>query len=77
MVVRMAELQSELLCEVHVDLNKPIELGITPRGNRQIYYTKGDSLKGPSLKGVVIPGETSNLRVYLYENSYSMNLKKR
>ncbi len=52
----MAELQSEFLCEVHVDLDKPIELGITPRGNRQIYYIKGGSLKGPNLKGVVLPG---------------------
>ncbi len=73
----MVELQSEFLYEVHINLDKPIELGITPRGNWQIYYTKGDSLKGPNFKGVVIPGETSNLRVYLYENSYSMNLKKR
>ncbi len=62
MVVRMAELQSEFLHEVHVDLNKPIELGITPRGNRQIYYTKGDSLKGPSLKDIVIPGGDLRLK---------------
>ncbi len=61
----MTELQSEFLYEVYIDLDKPIELGITPRGNRQIYYIKGGSLKGPNFKGVIIPEETFNLRVYL------------
>ncbi len=61
----MAELQSEFLYEVHIDLDKPIELGITPRGNRQIHCIKGDSLRGPNFKGVVIPGETFNLRLSL------------
>ncbi len=62
MVVRMAELQSEFLYEVHIDPDKPIELGITPRCNRQIYYIKGGSLKGPSLKGVAIPGGDLQLK---------------
>jgi len=52
----MTELKSEFLYEAYVDLDKPIELGITPQGNRQIYYFKGGSLKGPNIKGVVIPG---------------------
>jgi len=52
----MTELQSEFLYEVYADLDKPIDLGITPRGNRQIYYIKGGSFKGPDIKGVVLPG---------------------
>jgi hypothetical protein len=52
----MRELQSEFLYEVYADLDKPIDLGITPRGNRQIYYIKGGSFKGPNIKGDVLPG---------------------
>ncbi len=52
----MTELKSEFLCDVYADLDKPIELGITPRGNRQIYYIKGGSVKGPDIKGVILPG---------------------
>ncbi len=52
----MTELQSEFLYELYVDLDKPIELGVTPRGNRQIYYINGGSFEGPKIKGVVLPG---------------------
>jgi hypothetical protein len=52
----MTEFQYEFLYEVYADLEKPIGLGITPRGNREIYYVKCGSFKGPKLEGVVLPG---------------------
>ncbi len=52
----MADLKTELLCEVSVDLEPPQDVGNTPHGVRRIYYVKGGTLEGPKLKGEVLPG---------------------
>src|SRR4030042_7131699 len=52
----MAELRTELLYEVSVDLEPPQNVGATPHGNRQIFYVKGGTFEGPKLKGKVLPG---------------------
>src|SRR4030042_5287914 len=52
----MAELKTELLYEVSVDLETPQNVGATPHGNRRIYYVKGGTFEGPKLKGEVLPG---------------------
>ena len=51
----MAELRSELLGELSVDLEEPLELGATPHGVRRIYGVKGGTFRGPRLKGKVLP----------------------
>jgi Protein of unknown function (DUF3237) len=51
----MAELRSELLGELSVDLEEPLEVGATPHGVRRIYGVKGGTFKGPKLKGKVLP----------------------
>jgi len=52
----MAELKSELLGELSVDLEEPLEVGATPHGVRRIYRVKGGTFEGPKLKGQVLPG---------------------
>jgi len=52
----MAELRTELLVELRVDLEEPQEVGATPHGNRRIFYIKGGTFAGPKLKGEVLPG---------------------
>jgi hypothetical protein len=52
----MADLKSELLGEVSVDLEEPLNLGATPHGNRQIHYVKGGTFEGPKVKGEVLAG---------------------
>ena len=52
----MAELKSELLCELSVDLEEPLDMGATPHGARRIYGVKGGTFAGPKLKGEVLPG---------------------
>ena len=54
----MSELRSELLCEVLVDADwrGMIDVGATPRGNRQIVYIRGGTFEGPKMKGEVLPG---------------------
>jgi hypothetical protein len=52
----MADLKSELLCEVSVDLEPPQNIGATPHGNRQIFCVKGGTFEGPKLKGEVLAG---------------------
>lgn len=52
----MADLKTEFLCEVSVDLEEPQNVGATPHGNRQIYYVKGGTVEGPKIRGEVLPG---------------------
>ena len=52
----MAELKTELLCELSVDLEEPQEVGATPHGVRRIYCVKGGTFAGPKLKGKVLAG---------------------
>ncbi len=51
-----ADLRTELLFEVSVDLEPPQDVGATPHGNRQIYNVKGGTFEGPKIKGEVLPG---------------------
>ena len=52
----MADLNTEFLFEVSVDLEEPQEVGATPHGFRRIYYVKSGTVEGPKLKGEVLPG---------------------
>jgi hypothetical protein len=52
----MADLKTELLGEVSVDLEPPQNIGATPHGNRQIFYVKGGTFEGPKIKAEVLPG---------------------
>jgi Protein of unknown function (DUF3237) len=52
----MAELRTELLFELRVELEEPQDVGATPRGNRRIFYIKGGTFAGPKIKGEVLPG---------------------
>lgn len=52
----MAELKSEILFELRVDLAEPQEVGATPHGTRLVIYVRGGSFEGPRLKGTVLPG---------------------
>lgn len=52
----IGEPRLELLYEMHVDLEAPQLIGQTPLGNRQIFYVRGGSFKGPRLRGDVLPG---------------------
>ncbi len=52
----LSELKTEFLCEISVDLEEAQPIGLTPHGNRQIVYVKGGTVKGPKIKGEVLPG---------------------
>lgn len=54
----MSALETEFLCDVVVDVDWKglIDIGATPRGDRQIVYIKGGTFDGPKIKGVVLPG---------------------
>ncbi len=52
----IADLKTEFLCEVSVDLEEPQPIGSTPHGIRQIFHVKGGSVEGPKIKGEVLPG---------------------
>ena len=52
----MADLKTELLFEIRLDLEEPQDVGATPHGNRRIIYVKGGTFAGPKLKGEVLPG---------------------
>jgi len=52
----MADLKTELLAEMSVDLEEAQNVGATPHGNRQIFLVKGGTFEGPKLKGEVLPG---------------------
>ena len=54
----MASVQTELLFELHMDLDQEAaqRVGATSRGTRLIGYIKGGTFEGPKLKGEVLPG---------------------
>src|SRR3970040_799998 len=52
----MADLNTEFLFEVSVDLEESQEVGATPHGFRRIYYVKSGTVEGPKVKGEVLPG---------------------
>ena len=54
----MAEVKTELLFEMRLDLDRAtvLQVGATPRGTRLIAPIQGGTFEGPKLKGVVLPG---------------------
>ncbi|HUI77878.1 MAG TPA: DUF3237 domain-containing protein [Bryobacteraceae bacterium] len=46
----------EFAFEVAVEVDAPLDLGVTPAGQRRIVQIKGGSFEGPGLKGRVLPG---------------------
>ncbi len=47
-------LEYEFLCELTSTLEKPIKVGETPFGDREIYPVSGGTFEGPKLKGKVL-----------------------
>ena len=52
----MAELKSEFLFEMTVELGGMQELGQTPFGTRRIAVVAGGAFEGPRLRGKLVPG---------------------
>jgi hypothetical protein len=52
----MADLTTELLFEISVEMDPVLEVGATPNGHRRIRAIRGGSFKGPRLQGEVLPG---------------------
>ena len=50
------ELKSELLMELHADVEEGRSIGDTPHGHRVTVNVKGGKFEGPRLKGDVLPG---------------------
>jgi hypothetical protein len=48
--------RTELLMRLTADLAPPQEIGVTPLGNRRIYYVTRGTFTGPRLRGEVLPG---------------------
>jgi len=52
----MLELRSKFLCELIADLDEPQVVGPGPHGVRLVYPVKGGTIRGPRIKGDVLPG---------------------
>jgi len=52
----MADLVTELLFEISVNLEPPLVVGPTPNGDRRIRLISGGRFTGPKLRGEVLPG---------------------
>ena len=52
----MADFSTEFLFSLTAKLDRPLDLGQTPQGHRQIFHATGGSFDGPKLRGVVLPG---------------------
>ena len=48
------DLNYELLCELTSTLDKPIQIGKTPFGERIIYPVSGGTFEGPKIKGKIL-----------------------
>jgi len=46
----------ELIADLTVQVDPPIEVGLTPHGTRRIIPLRGGTLKGPRLNGQLLPG---------------------
>lgn len=44
------------LYDMHADLEPPQVVGAGPMGVRQIFIVKGGTVKGPRIKGIILPG---------------------
>jgi hypothetical protein len=52
----MAELKTELLCELRITIGEVLDLGATPQGNRVLIQVTGGNFSGPKLQGEVLLG---------------------
>src|SRR5215813_1736135 len=52
----MAEIRTELLFKIAIDVPPPLDLGETPFGRRRIARVTGGTFEGPKLKGRVLDG---------------------
>lgn len=52
----MADLVTELLFEISVNLEPPQVVGVTPNGDRRVRLIGGGRFAGPKLRGEVLPG---------------------
>jgi hypothetical protein len=50
----MSELRGTLLYEMTLDVEPPLDLGATPRGQRLVFRFKGGRFEGPRLRGEVL-----------------------
>lgn len=46
----------ELVCELAVQIDPPLQVGRTPRGLRRVVRILGGTVEGPRLRGRVLPG---------------------
>ncbi len=61
----MRELRTEFLFEVRIPLAPPMDIGDGPEGRRMIFMAASGQLKGPRLRGEVLPqsgGDWSRIR---------------
>jgi hypothetical protein len=49
-------LSSALLCELHVEVEPPVSVGVTPSGEIRLVAITGGTFLGPDLRGRVLPG---------------------
>ena len=49
-------LSSALLCELHVEVEPPVSVGVTPSGEIRLVAITGGKFLGPDLRGRVLPG---------------------
>jgi len=54
----MLDVKTEFLFDLKADLDWAgvVDVGTTPHGTRSIVYVTGGTVKGPKVKGVVLPG---------------------
>ncbi len=52
----MADLMTELLFEIHANMEPPQVVGPTPNGDRRVRLISGGSFAGPKLRGEILPG---------------------
>jgi len=53
---QVVDIEMKYLYEANVELDMPLDVGSTPRGNRRIVSVKGGTFEGPKLRGDVLPG---------------------
>ena len=59
----MADFSTEFLFSLTAELDKPLDLGQTPQGHRQIFHATGGTFDGPKVRGAVLPGGGDWLRI--------------
>ncbi|WP_433241380.1 DUF3237 domain-containing protein [Actinomadura nitritigenes] len=52
----VGEIRTELLFDIVVDLDQPLDFGRGPAGRRVLFGAAGGAFEGPRLRGEVLPG---------------------